>query len=94
MNDDTRRSVIIAVVAGLAALIGAVALISLLVASMRRPLDDLVGATGRLAEGDLDSRVEPSGPRELRDLADSFNTMAVELDAAHQRLSTSASGSP
>ena len=87
VNDDTRRSVIIAVVAGLAALIGAVALISLLVASMRRPLDDLVGATGRLAEGDLDSRVEPSGPRELRDLADSFNTMAGELDAAHQRLS-------
>ena len=85
-HDDTRRSVIIAVVAGLAALLGAVALISLLVASMRRPLDDLVGATGKLAGGDLDSRVEPSGPRELRDLAVSFNTMAGELDAAHRRL--------
>ena len=85
-HDDTRRSVILAVVAGLGALIGAVALISLLVASMRRPLDDLVGATGKLAEGDLDSRVEPSGPRELRDLAVSFNTMAEELDTAHRRL--------
>jgi signal transduction histidine kinase/DNA-binding response OmpR family regulator len=85
-DDDARRSVILAIVFGLAALIGAVALISLLVASMRRPLDELVGATGKLAEGDLDSRVEPSGPRELRDLAASFNTMAGELDTAHQRL--------
>jgi len=86
-HDDTRRSVIAAVAAGLAALIGAVALIALLVAAMRRPLEQLVGATGRLAGGDLDSRVEPSGPRELRDLAVSFNTMAGELDSAHQRLS-------
>ena len=85
-NDDTRRSVIIAVATGAGALIGAIALITLLVASMRRPLDDLVGATGRIAGGDLDSRVEPSGPRELRDLADSFNTMAGELDAAQNRL--------
>jgi len=85
-RDDTRRSVVTAIVAGLAALIGAVALISLLVASMRRPLDQLVGATGKLAAGDLDSRVEPSGPRELRDLAESFNAMAGELDSAQQRL--------
>lgn len=87
VDDDTRRSVITAVVAGGAALAGVIALISLLVASMRRPLDQLVGATGKIAGGDLDSRVEPSGPRELRDLADSFNTMAGELDAAQQRLS-------
>ena len=85
-DDDTRRSVTLAIVAGLAALIGAGALITLLVASMRRPLDELVGATGRLAEGELDSRVEPSGPQELRDLAYSFNTMAGELEAAHDRL--------
>ena len=85
-HDDTRRLVIAAVIAGLAALLGAAALISLLVAAMRRPLDQLVGATGKLAGGDLDSRVEPSGPRELRNLAESFNTMAGELDSAHRRL--------
>ncbi len=77
---------ITAVVAGAGALIGAVLLIGLLVASMRRPLDELVGATGKIAGGDLDSRVEPSGPRELRDLAESFNTMAAELDSAQHRL--------
>ena len=85
-DDDTRASVIAAAVLGLAPSLGVVALITLMVASMRRPLDELVGATGRLAGGDLDSRVEPAGPRELRDLAESFNTMAGELDAAHRRL--------
>ncbi len=63
VDDDTRRSVITAGVAGAGALIGAMLLIGLLVASMRRPLDQLVEATGKIAEGDLDSRVEPYGPR-------------------------------
>ncbi|HYH59840.1 MAG TPA: ATP-binding protein [Thermoleophilaceae bacterium] len=85
-SDDTRDLVIAAVATGLAALVGALLLIGLLVASMRRPLDQLVGATGKLAGGELESRVEPSGPRELRDLAESFNTMAGELDSAQQRL--------
>lgn len=85
-HDDTRRSVLTAVAAGALALIGAMALIALLVAAMRRPLDELVGATGKLAEGELDSRVQPSGPRELRELATSFNTMAGELDSAQRRL--------
>lgn len=85
-RDDTRRSVIVAAGAGLAALVGAMALIALLVAAMRRPLDELVGATDKLAQGELASRVEPSGPRELRDLGASFNTMAAELDGAQRRL--------
>ncbi|MEA2386706.1 MAG: hypothetical protein QOJ22_880 [Thermoleophilaceae bacterium] len=85
-HDDTRRSVIAAVATGIAALLGAMGLIAMLVASMRRPLDQLVGATGKLADGDLESRVEPSGPRELRDLGESFNAMAGELDTAQRRL--------
>ena len=85
-SDDTRRSVVTAAAAGAGALLGALGLIALLVASMRRPLDELVGATGRLAGGDLGTRVEPSGPRELRDLAVAFNVMAGELDAAQRRL--------
>ena len=55
------------------ALAGALALITVLVRSMRRPLDDLVQATHSLAEGKLEQRVNPSGPRELQDLAGAFN---------------------
>ena len=85
-SDDTTRSVLVAAIAGLAALLGAMGLIASMVASMRRPLDELVGATGRLAGGELESRVNPSGPRELRDLGAAFNTMASELDGAQRRL--------
>jgi nitrogen fixation/metabolism regulation signal transduction histidine kinase len=63
---DSRRAVIFVVAAGLLAMIGALALITALVSSMRRPLDALVRATGALASGELDQRVQPAGPRELR----------------------------
>ena len=86
VDDETGRLVVVAAATGLAALIAAMALIAFLVSSMRRPLDDLVDATGKLAEGELGSRVEPSGPRELRHLAESFNTMAGELDSAQRRI--------
>jgi signal transduction histidine kinase len=35
---------------------------------------------GTFAAGDLSHRIEPAGPRELRDLADSANEMAAELE--------------
>ena len=53
---------------------------------MRRPLDDLVHATHSLAEGKLEQRVEPSGPRELQDLAGAFNAMGDELATAQRRI--------
>ena len=86
VDDETQRLVTIAIVTGGGALLAAMALIALLVASMRRPLDDLVEATGKLADGDVDARVDPSGPKELRQLAESFNAMAEQLDAAQQRV--------
>lgn len=86
--------------------LGLVAAISLLIAvavawlfarSVTRPLDDLEAATRRLAAGDLTTRAnDDAGPPEVRGLADSFNTMASQLqrlldqqrsfagDASHQ----------
>ncbi|HEX5910885.1 MAG TPA: ATP-binding protein, partial [Thermoleophilaceae bacterium] len=43
-------------------------------------------ATRRLAEGDLDQRVEPGGPREIQELDSSFNEMAEQLQQAQIRL--------
>ena len=87
-QDDSRRAVVTAGIAGGLALIAALALVSLLVAGLRRPLAGLVGATRRLADGDLSARVEPEGPLELRQLAASFNSMAADLEAARARVET------
>ena len=72
--------------AGALALLGAVTLIAALISSIRRPLDDLVTATQRLAAGDLTERVEPSGPLELQELDSAFNTMAEQLEGAQSRI--------
>jgi len=46
---------------------------------MRRPLEDLVEASGRLAGGDLDARVTVGGLSETATLGGAFNEMAEEL---------------
>jgi signal transduction histidine kinase len=83
---DSRRAIVLVVVAGVLALVGALALVTVVVGAMRRPLDDLVQATHSLAEGKLGQRVEPSGPRELQDLAGAFNAMGEDLATAQHRI--------
>jgi signal transduction histidine kinase/CheY-like chemotaxis protein/HAMP domain-containing protein len=85
-SDRTRRGVITAVIAGALALAAALALVTRLLAGMRRPLTALMDATRQLAAGDLGARVEPEGPAELRELSSSFNAMATDLGAAQQRI--------
>jgi signal transduction histidine kinase len=51
---------------------------------MSAPLDDLLGAARRVAEGDYSTRVRVHGPTEVRSLASAFNAMAEQLDA-HDR---------
>ena len=85
-RDASRRALLLIIVAGVLALAGALALITVLVRSMRRPLDDLVQATHSLAEGKLEQRVSPSGPRELQDLAGAFNAMGADLSTAQHRI--------
>jgi len=85
-RSDSRRALLLVIVAGVLALGGALALITVMVRAMRRPLDELVEATHSLAEGKLEQRVEPSGPRELQDLAGAFNAMGDDLAAAQHRI--------
>jgi len=85
-RDRTRTALITAAGAGGLALLGAVTLIAALISSIRRPLDDLVTATQKLAAGDLTERVEPSGPMELQELDSAFNTMAEQLEGAQARI--------
>ncbi len=56
--------------------------------TMRRaaaPVTELMAATTRVADGDVDVRVRPRGPREVRRLIDAFNTMAEQLGRAEQQ---------
>jgi signal transduction histidine kinase/DNA-binding response OmpR family regulator len=79
--------VAIALGAGLA-LAGVLAFLTLLIRTMRRPLDDLVAATRRMSSGDLGARVQAGGPKELAALGVAFNAMGTELATAGARLET------
>jgi signal transduction histidine kinase/CheY-like chemotaxis protein/HAMP domain-containing protein len=85
-TSQSRRALIILGIAGVLALLAALGLGSALIGAMRKPLEELVSATRELASGSLQRRVEPAGPRELRELGSAFNAMAGELEAAHRRL--------
>jgi signal transduction histidine kinase len=52
--------------------------------SVVRPVRRLAVASGRLAEGEAGVTVTPEGPRELRELADSFNDMNAKLTKAQE----------
>jgi signal transduction histidine kinase/DNA-binding response OmpR family regulator len=86
-RDDSRQALAAIIAAGGLALAGAIALVALLLAGVRRPLESLVDASARLAGGDLTARVnDQTGPDELRELGRSFNAMAVDLEGANERL--------
>jgi signal transduction histidine kinase len=76
---DTRDTALLVGAGLIAGLTGAALLFTGLIASMRRPLEDLVEASGRLAGGDLDTRVAVGGLAETATLGSAFNEMAAEL---------------
>ena len=53
--------------------------------SIARPLGDVMEAADAVAEGDLSARVPERGSREFRQLAQSFNRMASELELSDQQ---------
>ncbi len=86
ISDDTRDTAILVAAGLIAGLTGALLLFSGLIASLRRPLEALVDAAGRLAAGDLSARVEVGGLSETATLGAAFNEMADQLQAeASQR---------
>ncbi len=85
-RSDSRRAILLVAAAGALALIAALALITALISAMRAPLDALVRATRDLAGGELERRVDPAGPRELRDLGSAFNAMGDDLLQAQERI--------
>jgi len=85
----TRRSRTALLAIGLGgglALVAVIAFLTVLIRNMRRPLDELVDATRRMAAGDLAVRVRPAGPRELSALGEAFNVMGEDLADAGRRI--------
>jgi signal transduction histidine kinase len=85
ISDDTRDTAILVAAGLIAGLTGALLLFSGLIASLRRPLEDLVDAAGRLAAGDLTTRVEVGGLSETATLGAAFNEMARQLELEASR---------
>ncbi len=85
-TDDSRTALVAILIGGALALLSALGLVAALIAGVRRPLADLVGAAGRLARGDLGARVGERGPGELRELGMAFNAMARDLEDATSRI--------
>ena len=80
ISDDPRNTALLVAAGLLAGLTGALLLFSGLISSMRRPLEELVDAAGRLAGGDLRARVEVGGLSETAALGSAFNEMAERLE--------------
>ncbi|HEX3241203.1 MAG TPA: HAMP domain-containing sensor histidine kinase [Solirubrobacterales bacterium] len=80
ISADTRDTAILVAVGLIAGLTGALLLFSGLIASLRRPLEELVDAAGRLAAGDLSARVKVGGLSETATLGTAFNEMAGQLE--------------
>jgi signal transduction histidine kinase len=80
ISSDTRDTALLVAAGLIAGLTGGVLLFSGMIASMRRPLEELVDASGRLAEGDRSARVEVRGFPETAMLGAAFNEMADELE--------------
>lgn len=79
IDEETRDTALLVGAGLIAAMTGAALLFSGLVTSMRRPLEELVEGSERLAGGDLSARVEVGGLSETARLGRAFNEMADEL---------------
>jgi signal transduction histidine kinase len=79
ISNQTRDTALLVGAGLIAGLTGAALLFSGLIASMRRPLENLVEASERLAGGDLETRVKVGGLSETATLGHAFNEMAGEL---------------
>ena len=85
ISGDTRDTALLVAAGLIAGLTGALLLFSGLISSMRRPLEQLVDAAGRLAAGDRSARVEVGGLSETATLGAAFNEMARELEIEEGR---------
>lgn len=84
-------SVLLAFIWPLLIATGVALVVSLLIAvllarSVYRPLTTVTKAAQQLSRGDFSQRIQSKGPREIRELAESFNRMTEDVEQAQLRL--------
>ncbi len=87
LHEGVLRAWAVLAVLGVALLALGLVLADRLAQNMVRPMADLAGVSHRLGTGDLEARVRPSGPPELRDVGRSLNHLAGRIGEllAHER---------
>ncbi|MBU1043783.1 MAG: cache domain-containing protein [Candidatus Omnitrophica bacterium] len=85
---DTERAIVFAfftIICAAGVLAAILALI--LTAAITKPMTMILSATSKIASGDLQHRVQTNSPlKELRELADAFNSMSSKLDQREKSL--------
>jgi len=61
------------------------AMLGRVVRRLAAPVGDLIEASGRIEAGDFSTRVQETGPREVRALARAFNAMSAKLEETEQQ---------
>lgn len=69
--------------------VAAVATGLVLIRLIGRPVSSLQAALSRLAAGELKTRLRPSGPREIAELVQGFNSMAAALEEGREKVARS-----
>ncbi|MFH1062153.1 MAG: cache domain-containing protein [Candidatus Omnitrophota bacterium] len=85
---DTERAIVLAffTIIGAAGVLAAI-LALILTAAITKPMTTILAATRKIASGDLEHRVKTKSPlKELRELADAFNSMSSKLDEREKSL--------
>ncbi len=80
MRAGVVRTWVMLVAVGVALVLIAVLVADRLGTSVVTPVRDLQVAAGKLGAGDLDVRVEPSGPPEISEVGKAFNQLATQVD--------------
>jgi two-component system, NtrC family, sensor kinase len=85
---DTEREIVLAffTIIGAAGVLAAI-LALILTAAITKPMTTILKATSKIASGDLQHRVNTKSPlKELRELAEAFNSMSSKLDEREKSL--------
>lgn len=91
LRHGVARAWLILGVLGVALVVTGVVVADWLARTMIRPIRELSAVSHRLAGGDLDARAEPTGPPEIRDVANALNHLAVSIqDLLKEKLETAA----